>query len=72
LIRQATYLLLLIQPYEFIALPVAYNLIERSVEREFLPMARELDLGVTAWSPLASGLLNGKYSRAADTSEEKD
>jgi aryl-alcohol dehydrogenase-like predicted oxidoreductase len=56
---------------EFIALQVEYSLIERSVEREFLPMARELDLGVTAWSPLASGLLTGKYSRTADTSEEK-
>lgn len=56
---------------EFIALQVEYSLVERSVEREFLPMARELDLGVTAWSPLASGLLTGKYSQTADTSEEK-
>lgn len=46
----------------FIALQVEYNLIERDVERELLPMARALEIGVTAWTPLASGLLTGKYS----------
>jgi aryl-alcohol dehydrogenase-like predicted oxidoreductase len=47
-----------------IALQVQYNLVERTVERELLPMARELGLGVLPWSPLASGVLTGKYSRA--------
>jgi aryl-alcohol dehydrogenase-like predicted oxidoreductase len=47
----------------FVGLQIEYSLIERTVEREFLPMARELDLGVTAWSPLAGGLLTGKYSQ---------
>jgi aryl-alcohol dehydrogenase-like predicted oxidoreductase len=32
------------------------------VERELIPMAKALDIGVTAWSPLASGVLTGKYS----------
>jgi aryl-alcohol dehydrogenase-like predicted oxidoreductase len=47
-----------------IALQVHYNLLERTVERDLIPMAREMGLGVTAWSPLASGLLSGKYTRA--------
>jgi aryl-alcohol dehydrogenase-like predicted oxidoreductase len=37
------------------------SLIERTVERELVPMAKALDLGVTAWSPLSSGVLTGKY-----------
>ncbi|MGN8116963.1 aldo/keto reductase [Labrys sp. 22185] len=47
-----------------IALQVEYNLIERTIERELVPMAREIGLGVIPWSPLASGVLAGKYSRA--------
>jgi aryl-alcohol dehydrogenase-like predicted oxidoreductase len=46
----------------FIGIQVMYNLIERSVERELLPMARALDIGVTAWSPLSGGVLSGKYN----------
>ncbi len=45
----------------FIGLQVEYNLIERTAERELLPMARAMGLGVAAWSPLASGILSGKY-----------
>jgi len=47
-----------------VALQVEYNLIERTVERDLIPMAREMGLGVIPWSPLASGVLSGKYSRA--------
>lgn len=47
----------------FVGLQIEYSLIERTPERDLLPMARELDLGVTAWSPLAGGLLTGKYSQ---------
>jgi aryl-alcohol dehydrogenase-like predicted oxidoreductase len=46
----------------FVALQVEYSLVQRTVERDLLPMARELGLGVTPWSPLASGVLTGKYS----------
>ena len=46
----------------FVGLQVEYNLVERSAERELLPMARALGLGVAAWSPLASGILSGKYT----------
>jgi len=45
----------------FVALQVEYSLIQRTTEREFLPMARALDLSVLAWSPLAGGALSAKY-----------
>jgi aryl-alcohol dehydrogenase-like predicted oxidoreductase len=45
----------------FIGLQIEYSLIERTVERELIPMAEAMGLGVTAWSPLAGGVLTGKY-----------
>jgi len=45
----------------FVGLQIEYNLIERTVERELVPMAKALNLGLTAWSPLSSGVLTGKY-----------
>ena len=45
----------------FVGLQIEYSLIERSVERELIPMAKALNLGLTAWSPLARGVLTGKY-----------
>jgi aryl-alcohol dehydrogenase-like predicted oxidoreductase len=45
----------------FIGLQIEYSLIERTVERELIPMAKALNIGVTAWSPLANGVLTGKY-----------
>jgi aryl-alcohol dehydrogenase-like predicted oxidoreductase len=47
----------------FIGLQIEYSLLERTVEGELMPMARELGLGVTPWSPLKSGVLSGKYTR---------
>ena len=46
---------------QFTGLQIEYSLIERTVERELIPMAKALNLGVTAWSPLAGGVLTGKY-----------
>src|SRR6266403_2288656 len=46
---------------QFIGLQIEYNLIERTVEHELVPMAKALNLGVLAWSPLARGVLTGKY-----------
>ncbi len=46
-----------------IALQLEYSLVERSIEREHVPAARECGLGITAWSPLAAGFLAGKYQR---------
>jgi aryl-alcohol dehydrogenase-like predicted oxidoreductase len=52
-----------------IALQIEYSLLERTVEGELLPMARELGLGVTPWGPLRAGVLSGKYSRARPKAE---
>ncbi len=49
----------------FVGLQIPYSLIERTPERELMPMARELDLAVTAWGPLGGGTLTGKYQRDA-------
>ncbi|MDT0611054.1 aldo/keto reductase [Streptomyces lancefieldiae] len=46
-----------------VALEIEYNLIERTGERDLIPMAREMGLGVIPYSPLAGGVLTGKYSR---------
>jgi aryl-alcohol dehydrogenase-like predicted oxidoreductase len=50
------------------SLPIAgvqleYSLVERTPERELLPMASALGLGTVAWSPLGGGFLTGKYRR---------
>src|SRR5712675_1299371 len=46
---------------QFTGMQIEYSLIERTVERELIPMAKALNLGVLAWSPLAGGVLSGKY-----------
>jgi aryl-alcohol dehydrogenase-like predicted oxidoreductase len=46
---------------QFTGLQIEYNLIERTGERELVPMAQALNLGILAWSPLAGGVLTGKY-----------
>ena len=52
----------------FVGIQAPYSLITRDIERELLPMARELRLSVAAWSPLESGILAGRYTRG-ETSE---
>ncbi|WP_437484510.1 aldo/keto reductase [Sorangium sp. So ce1014] len=47
----------------FIGLQIEYSLLERTVEGELIPMAEELGVAVTPWSPLKSGILSGKYTR---------
>src|SRR5579862_6852840 len=47
-----------------IALQLEYSLLERTIEGELFPAAAELGLGITPWSPLKSGMLTGKYTRA--------
>jgi len=49
---------------QFCALQISYSLIERTVEREMIPMAAEMGMGVCPWSPLGGGVLAGKYSKA--------
>jgi aryl-alcohol dehydrogenase-like predicted oxidoreductase len=46
-----------------VALQLEYSLVERNIEREHVPAAQELGMGICPWSPLASGLLTGKYKR---------
>lgn len=45
------------------AIQIEYSLAERTAERELLPMAEGLGLGVTLWSVLGGGLLSGKYRK---------
>jgi aryl-alcohol dehydrogenase-like predicted oxidoreductase len=49
----------------FIALQIQYSLIERTAERELLPLADAFDLAVTAWAPMGGGVLTGKYTRGS-------
>lgn len=50
----------------FVAYQGEYSLIERTPERDLLPMAKRLGMAYTAWSPLAAGILTGKYTRSKD------
>lgn len=53
-----------------VALQIEYSLLERTVEGELIPMAREMGLGVTPWGPLKSGALSGKYTRGNDGKQQ--
>ena len=53
-----------------IALQLEYSLVEHSIEREHVPAAQELGLGICPWSPLASGFLSGKYTREGASSSK--
>ncbi len=47
-----------------IALQFFYSLVSRDIEDEHVPLAKEFGMGMVPWSPLAYGLLTGKYHRA--------
>ncbi len=55
----------------FVGLQIEYSLIERTPERELVPMAADLGLGVTAWSPLAGGVLTGKQLEAGGAKDSR-
>ncbi|MFI2642060.1 aldo/keto reductase [Streptomyces sp. NPDC018610] len=55
-----------------IALQIEYSLINRAGERDLIPMARAMGLGVTPYSPLGGGVLSGKYSHADLTATSTD
>ena len=57
---------------QFAGLQIEYNLVERTPERELMGMAEALGLTVTAWSPLASGLLTGKYAKGSKEEKRLD
>jgi aryl-alcohol dehydrogenase-like predicted oxidoreductase len=49
----------------FVALQIQYSLLERTPERELLPVAEAFGLSVTAWAPIGAGILTGKYTRGS-------
>jgi aryl-alcohol dehydrogenase-like predicted oxidoreductase len=55
--------------HRFICEQPPYNLLDRRIERELLPMARTYGLAIIPWSPLAGGLLTGKYQRGQELPE---
>src|SRR3984893_3281348 len=55
----------------FVGLQIEYSLAERTIERELIPMAKAFKLGLVAWSPLAGGLLSGKYHSGEKKSERR-
>ncbi len=51
----------------FVCEQPSYNLLDRRLEREFVPMAQTYGVGIIVWSPLAGGFLSGKYRRGIET-----
>jgi aryl-alcohol dehydrogenase-like predicted oxidoreductase len=47
----------------FVGLQIEYSLLQRTPERDLLPMAAQFGLSVVAWAPLGAGILTGKYTR---------
>jgi aryl-alcohol dehydrogenase-like predicted oxidoreductase len=50
----------------FVGLQIEYSLLERTPERDLLPMAKHFGLSVVAWAPLGAGVLTGKYTRGGE------
>jgi aryl-alcohol dehydrogenase-like predicted oxidoreductase len=57
---------------QFTSMQLEYSLVERGIEREHFPMCRDMDVNITAWSPLASGMLSGKYTRGSTDAKRLD
>lgn len=63
--------------HSFVGLQVEYSLLQRTPERDLIPMAAEMGLALTPWAPLAGGALTGKYlkgdtGRVAETSTRRN
>jgi len=56
----------------FVGLQIEYSLVQREVERELIPMARGLGLGVMAWGPLGAGVLSGKYATGSPAAQARE
>ena len=56
----------------FAGIQIEYSLIQRTVERELLPMARGLGLAVTAWGVVGGGMLTGKYNPDAPAEQKAE
>ena len=55
----------------FVGLQIEYSLLERTSERDLIPMAKQMKIGLTAWSPLAAGQLTGKYSASGKADSQR-
>ncbi len=55
--------------HRFVCEQPPYNLLDRRIERELVPMAQTFGIGIIPWSPIAGGLLTGKYRKDADIPE---
>lgn len=56
--------------HRFVSEQPPYNLLDRRIERELLPMARTFGIGIIPWSPLGMGILTGKYAFEEEPSAE--
>jgi aryl-alcohol dehydrogenase-like predicted oxidoreductase len=56
--------------HRFVTEQPPYNLLDRRIERELIPMAQTYGFGLLPWSPLAGGLLTGKYHRGEPPPED--
>ncbi len=54
---------------KFVSLQAYYTIAGRDLERELVPLLLDQKVGLMVWSPLAGGLLSGKYSRDTETQE---
>ena len=54
---------------KFVSLQAYYTIAGRDLERELIPLLNDQKLGLMVWSPLAGGLLSGKYSRSEEKKE---
>lgn len=50
----------------FVGLQIEYSLIERTPERDLIPMAEAFGMAITPWGPLAGGILSGKYNKTSN------
>jgi hypothetical protein len=69
-IAEAEYVARAINVNRFISCQDEYSLVVRDIEKDLLPAARQYDLGLLPFFPLASGLLTGKYKRGAAAPED--
>lgn len=54
---------------QYVGLQIEYSLLQRTPERDLIPMANRFDLSVLAWAPLGAGVLSGKYTREGAAEE---
>jgi len=68
-IAEAEYVARAINVNRFVSCQDEYSLVVRDIERDLLPVAKEYNLGLLPFFPLASGLLTGKYRRGEERAE---